>query len=104
MRAKLDINERSGGATKDALALLNDGGDGTTPQPTAELCCHPSIQSVKYKFYRSQLVVYHRKRLVNEVGRENRIILYPFCLDLSNECLWQGSRSIKLRPKAFAAL
>ena len=27
-----------------------------------------------------------------------------FRLDLANECLWQGSRSISLRPKAFAVL
>jgi len=26
----------------------------------------------------------------------------PFCLDLSNECLWRGTQAIKLRPKAFA--
>src|SRR4030095_13352390 len=32
------------------------------------------------------------------------MILDPFCLDLSNECLWRGSRAIKLRPKAFAVL
>ena len=28
----------------------------------------------------------------------------PFCLDLSNQCLWRGSQPIKLRPKAFAVL
>src|SRR5215831_11549101 len=28
----------------------------------------------------------------------------PFCLDLAAECLWKGSRAIKLRPKAFAVL
>ena len=27
-----------------------------------------------------------------------------FRLDLANECLWQGNRSISLRPKAFAVL
>src|SRR5580704_796509 len=27
-----------------------------------------------------------------------------FRLDLTNECLWQGTRSIPLRPKAFAVL
>jgi predicted ATPase/DNA-binding winged helix-turn-helix (wHTH) protein len=27
-----------------------------------------------------------------------------FCLDLANECLWKGSQSIKIRPKAFAVL
>jgi DNA-binding winged helix-turn-helix (wHTH) protein/predicted ATPase len=28
----------------------------------------------------------------------------PFCLDFAAECLWKGSRAIKLRPKAFAVL
>src|SRR5262245_25435379 len=28
----------------------------------------------------------------------------PFRLDLTNECLWQDSRAISLRPKAFAVL
>ncbi len=36
--------------------------------------------------------------------REKPIIFDPFCLDLANECLWRGSRAIKLRPKAFAVL
>ena len=27
-----------------------------------------------------------------------------FRLDLNNECLWQGTRAISLRPKAFAVL
>src|SRR5262245_48646826 len=35
---------------------------------------------------------------------ENRIVLNPFSLDLAGECLWRGSRAIKLRPKAFAVL
>lgn len=34
----------------------------------------------------------------------NRVIFDPFCLDRANECLWRGSRVIKLRPKAFAVL
>jgi DNA-binding winged helix-turn-helix (wHTH) protein/predicted ATPase len=38
------------------------------------------------------------------VGNEKRIVFDPFCLDLSNECLWRGSEAIKLRPKAFAVL
>ena len=38
------------------------------------------------------------------VGNEQRIIFDPFSLDLVNECLWQGSKAIKLRPKAFAVL
>jgi predicted ATPase/DNA-binding winged helix-turn-helix (wHTH) protein len=35
-------------------------------------------------------------------SNEKRIVFDPFCLDLSNECLWRGSQAIKLRPKAFA--
>ena len=42
--------------------------------------------------------------LVIEVDREKRIVFEPFVLDLTNECLWRGTRSIKLRPKAFAVL
>ena len=33
-----------------------------------------------------------------------RIHFPPFALDPVNECLWSGSRAIKLRPKAFAVL
>ncbi|MEW6127834.1 MAG: AAA family ATPase [Acidobacteriota bacterium] len=35
---------------------------------------------------------------------EKRIIFDSFCLDLTNECLWRGSQTLKLRPKAFAVL
>ena len=38
------------------------------------------------------------------MGNEQRIIFDSFSLDLVNECLWQGSKAIKLRPKAFAVL
>jgi len=38
------------------------------------------------------------------VSEERRIRFDPFDLDLVNECLWRGSQSIKLRPKAFAVL
>ena len=38
------------------------------------------------------------------VGDEKRIVFGPFCLDLANECLWRDSRSLPLRPKAFAVL
>jgi predicted ATPase/DNA-binding winged helix-turn-helix (wHTH) protein len=38
------------------------------------------------------------------VANEKRIIFDPFCLDLRNECLWEGQQAIKLRPKAFAVL
>src|SRR5262249_16322933 len=41
---------------------------------------------------------------VTAVGNEKRIAFDPFSLDLANECLWKGSRAIKLRPKAFAVL
>jgi DNA-binding winged helix-turn-helix (wHTH) protein/tetratricopeptide (TPR) repeat protein len=34
----------------------------------------------------------------------NEITFEGFRLDLANECLWQGSRTISLRPKAFAVL
>src|SRR5262249_3602423 len=27
-----------------------------------------------------------------------------FCLDLTNECLWEAGHAVKLRPKAFAVL
>ena len=35
---------------------------------------------------------------------EKRIVFDRFCLDLDNECLWQGADAIKVRPKAFAVL
>ena len=35
---------------------------------------------------------------------EKEIAFGRFRLDLANECLWQGARSISLRPKAFAVL
>src|SRR5262245_29979026 len=38
------------------------------------------------------------------MGNEKQIIFDPFCLDLANECLWDGLQAIKLRPKAFAVL
>src|SRR4026208_736896 len=38
------------------------------------------------------------------MGHENQIVFDPYCLDLTNECVWRGSQSIKLRPKAFALL
>src|ERR1700681_2439928 len=34
----------------------------------------------------------------------NDIAFGGFRLDLTNECLWQGTRAISLRPKAFAVL
>src|SRR5258707_1160160 len=38
------------------------------------------------------------------VKNEKQIVFDPFCLDLSNECLWKGAQAIKVRPKAFAVL
>ncbi len=38
------------------------------------------------------------------MDHETRRVPDPFCLDRINECLRSGSRSIKLRPKAFAVL
>lgn len=41
----------------------------------------------------------------NDPMRNGREITFgAFCLDLGAECLWKGSRAIKLRPKAFAVL
>ena len=42
--------------------------------------------------------------MVCRVNEERRIRFDHFDLDLVNECLWRGSQSIKLRPKAFAVL
>src|SRR5262249_16638253 len=44
------------------------------------------------------------KLFLMAVANEQRIIFNPFSLDLVNQCLWRGSRQIKLRPKAFAVL
>jgi predicted ATPase/DNA-binding winged helix-turn-helix (wHTH) protein len=38
------------------------------------------------------------------VRSEKHISFDLFSLDLANECLWRGSRAIKLRPKVFAVL
>src|SRR5215471_12422941 len=38
------------------------------------------------------------------VENEKRIFFDRFCLDLGRECLWKGSRAIKLRPKVFGVL
>jgi Predicted ATPase len=38
------------------------------------------------------------------IPTEKRIVFEPFSLDLINECLWLGSKPIKVRPKAFAVL
>jgi DNA-binding winged helix-turn-helix (wHTH) protein/tetratricopeptide (TPR) repeat protein len=35
---------------------------------------------------------------------QKEILFGQFRLDLTNECLWQGTRAISLRPKAFAVL
>ncbi|HKP84796.1 MAG TPA: AAA family ATPase [Blastocatellia bacterium] len=36
--------------------------------------------------------------------RDKQITFGPFRLDESNECLWRGTRTLALRPKAFAVL
>ena len=41
---------------------------------------------------------------MNTPANDKQIAFDSFRLDLSNECLWQGSDSIKIRPKAFAVL
>jgi DNA-binding winged helix-turn-helix (wHTH) protein/predicted ATPase len=38
------------------------------------------------------------------IAPDKRIVFEPFCLDTVNECLWLGSKAIKVRPKAFAVL
>src|SRR5499427_9071315 len=38
------------------------------------------------------------------VENEKRIFFDRFCMDLARECLWKGSRAIKLRPKVFGVL
>jgi DNA-binding winged helix-turn-helix (wHTH) protein/predicted ATPase len=38
------------------------------------------------------------------VSNEQPLTFERFRLDLPNECLWEGSQAIKLRPKAFAVL
>jgi len=42
--------------------------------------------------------------LGNRMRNEKQIVFDPFCLDLVNECLWDGLHAIKLRPKVFAVL
>src|SRR5215475_16206324 len=37
-------------------------------------------------------------------AKKLRIVFNHFSLDLVNECLWHGSKAIKLRPKSFAVL
>lgn len=41
---------------------------------------------------------------MNPTPSDKRIDFERFSLDLVNECLWQGSEAIKIRPKAFALL
>jgi DNA-binding winged helix-turn-helix (wHTH) protein/tetratricopeptide (TPR) repeat protein len=38
------------------------------------------------------------------VATQKLIIFDPFSLDLTNECLWDGTQAIKVRPKPFAVL
>src|SRR6266498_6091988 len=55
------------------------------------------INAEKFKFQPSLCASVH-------MSVSNDIIFEGFRLDLANECLWQGSRIISLRPKAFAVL
>jgi DNA-binding winged helix-turn-helix (wHTH) protein/predicted ATPase len=41
---------------------------------------------------------------VTKAENEKSIIFDPFCLDLTNECLWKDLQAIRLRPKAFMVL
>ncbi|HEV2699741.1 MAG TPA: AAA family ATPase, partial [Terriglobales bacterium] len=43
-------------------------------------------------------------RTVHRMQAAENITFGRFRLDLTNECLWQGTRAISLRPKAFAVL
>jgi DNA-binding winged helix-turn-helix (wHTH) protein len=38
------------------------------------------------------------------LSKDQSIVFYPFRLDVANQCLWRGSESIELKPKAFAVL
>src|SRR5437762_9763412 len=44
------------------------------------------------------------QRLCPKMQAQKNITFGGFRLDFTNECLWQGARSIALRPKAFAVL
>src|SRR5499426_4043411 len=46
----------------------------------------------------------NRYSSVSTVSKEKRILFDRFCLDLANERLSTGSKTIKLRPKPFAVL
>src|SRR5262249_46234439 len=56
---------------------------------SSRLYCHPRPKSVLFGV---------------SVSKEKRILFDRFCLDLANERLSTGSKTIKLRPKPFAVL
>src|SRR5262249_25205381 len=55
---------------------------------------------VSHKPDSKNLLIFADYKMRNDRG----VYFGPFCLDFAAECLWKGSRAIKLRPKAFAVL
>src|SRR5215470_16392825 len=55
---------------------------------------------VSHKPDSKNLLIFADYKMRNDRG----VNFGPFCLDFAAECLWKGSRPIKLRPKAFAVL
>src|SRR5215470_1589446 len=55
---------------------------------------------VSHKPDSKNLLIFADYKMRNDRG----VNFGPFCLDFAAECLWKGSRAIKLRPKAFAVL
>src|SRR5215467_308046 len=55
---------------------------------------------LSHKSDSKNLLIFADYKMRNDKG----VNFGPFCLDFAAECLWKGSRAIKLRPKAFAVL
>jgi DNA-binding winged helix-turn-helix (wHTH) protein len=55
---------------------------------------------VSHKPDSKNLLIFADYKMRNDRG----VNFGPFFLDFAAECLWKGSRAIKLRPKAFAVL
>src|SRR5262245_31639601 len=56
-------------------------------------------------FSRCRFESFRSTSVTFEMTTNEKLICFdPFCLDLTNECLWRGSEEIRLRPKAFAVL
>jgi predicted ATPase/DNA-binding winged helix-turn-helix (wHTH) protein len=47
---------------------------------------------------------FQKVRLSLDMREEKQYFFGPFRLDLTNECLWQGGKEIRLHPKAFGLL